>query len=293
MATKSKIINLLEIGNQLALSAKGLQRKVDENNGQPINIPALMLVSKISELKVLGDNPIFRLRKTEDGYKADSPSVWVNDNGEANLYYPNFEIMEGFNALKYKSGINGWVDVKHVSGLELRISITTNDEHTLELSSKESEGIESEGLPNPSYLRLIPQPETPLYSDELAHNEEFTIISNGKFSRKYSTPLMTIKSESGKVFKDVICNSALHPAFRRRAGKGRGPHHQPPRPAVPRQRRNRPGPGRRLDCQRHRRRHRQTAARSAADAKADQGRDRGVSAGGNLQCCRPGERRDP
>jgi len=214
MTKTSKPINLLEIASQLALSAKGLQKKVEENNGQPINIPASMLVGKISELKVLGENPIFRLRKTEDGYKADSPSVWVNDNGESNLYYPNFEIMEEFTAIKYKSGINGWVDIKHISGLELRISISTNDEHTLELSTKESEGIEGEGMPNPSYLRLIPQPETPLYSDELAHNKVFTIISNGKFSRKYSTPLVTIKSESGKVFKDVICNSALQRIYK-------------------------------------------------------------------------------
>lgn len=213
MAT-AKTINLLEIGNQLALSAKGLQKKVDENNGQPINISASMLVGKISEFKVLGENPVFRLRKTEDGYRTDSPSVWVNDNGESNLYYPNFEIMEGFTALKYKSGINGWVDIKHISGMILRISITSHEDHTLELSSKNSEGVEGEGMPKPSYLRLIPQPEMPLYSDELTHDIEFTIISNGKFSRKYSTPLVTIKSESGKVFKDVICNSALQRIYK-------------------------------------------------------------------------------
>ncbi|MBW4607095.1 MAG: hypothetical protein KME22_07690 [Hassallia sp. WJT32-NPBG1] len=214
MPANSKIINLIEIGNQLALSAKGLHKKIEENNGQAINVPASMIATKIPDLKVLGENPIFRLKKTEDGYKADTAGVWLNNDGESNLYYSDFEIMEGFTPIRYKTGINGWVEIKHKSGLELKISISTNDDHILELSSQESEGIEGEGMPNPAYLRLIPQPETPLYSSELPHNIEFTIISNGKFSRKYNTPLVTIKSESGKVFKDVICNAALQRIYK-------------------------------------------------------------------------------
>jgi len=216
MTTKSnapKIIDLIEIGNQLALSAKGLQKKVDENNGLPINIPASMLAGKIPGLKVLGEVSIFRLRKTEDGYKAETATVWVDDNGEANLYYPDLEIMKDFTAIKYKSGINGWVEVKHISGLELKISITTNDDHVLELSGNKSDGVSGDGMPDPSYLRLIPQPETPLYDDKLPHNVEFKILSNGKKSRKFSTPLVTIESEDGKVFRDVICNAALQKIF--------------------------------------------------------------------------------
>ncbi len=206
--SNSKIINLIEIGNQLALTAKGLQKKVDDST-EPLNIQASLLVAKIPELKVVADKAILRLRKTEDGYKADAPSAWLNDNGEAILCYTDFAPMEDFTAIKHKSGIGGWVDAKHKSGLILKISITTNQEHLEDLESNDSDGYEGEGLPLPSYLRLIPQPETPLHDDKLPLDTELTIISNGKFSRKYQTPLVTIKSATGEIFKDVICNSAV------------------------------------------------------------------------------------
>lgn len=206
--TTSKIINLIEIGNQLALTAKGLQKKVDDST-EPLNIQASLLVGKIPELKVIADKAILRLRKTEDGYRADAPNVWLNDDGEAILCYTDFALMEDFTAIKHKSGIGGYVDVKHKSGLILKISITTNEEHLEDLESNDSDGYEGEGMPLPSYLRLIPQPETPLYDDKLPVGVELTIISNGKFSRKYQTPLVTVKSATGEVFKDVICNAAL------------------------------------------------------------------------------------
>lgn len=209
MATSTKIINLIEIGNQLSLTAKGLQKKVDDAN-EPLHIAATTLVAKLPELKIISDKYVLRLRKTEDGYKADAPSVWLNDNGEAILCYTDFAPMEDFTAIKYKSGVGGWVDVKHKSGLILKISITVSDEHLEDLEANESDGYEGEGLPLPGYLKLIPQPETPLYDSKLPHNVEFTIISNGKFSRKYQTPLVTIKSTTGEVFKDVICNTALN-----------------------------------------------------------------------------------
>lgn len=53
-------------------------------------------------------------------------------------------------------------------------------------------------------------------------------------------------------------------------------HHQPPRPAVPRQRRDRSGAGGGGDRQCHRQRYREAAAQSAADPRAHQGRDRRV-----------------
>ena len=69
------------------------------------------------------------------------------------------------------------------------------------------------------------------------------------------------------------------PALQCRSRQHRGAYHQPARPAVPRQRRNRAGAGGGLDRQRHRQRHRKAAAQSAADAQAHQGRDRCVTIG--------------
>jgi hypothetical protein len=211
--TTSKTINLIEIGNQLALTAKGLQKKVDDSN-EALNISASLLLGKIPDLKIISEKSILRLKKTEDGYKCDTPSTWLDDSGEVVFCYTDFSPMEDFTAIKHKSGISGWVDVKHKSGLILRIGITVSESHLEDLEVDESDGYEGDGMPLPSYLRLIPQPETPLYDSKLPHNVEFTIISNGKFSRKYQTPLVTIKSENGEIFKDVICNSSLNRIYK-------------------------------------------------------------------------------
>ena len=200
-------INLLEIANQLALTAKGLQKKVDADGF--VIVTATQLSAKMPELKVLKDTAIFRLRKGDDCYKADTLTAYTDDNGEAKLYSADLTELVDFSAIKYKSGISGFIDIKHKSGLELKISISTNDDHILELEESETPGFEGEGMPKPGYLRLVPQPETPLYSDVLPHNVEIEILSNGKKSRKYDTPLVSVKLPDGKIIKDVICNSAL------------------------------------------------------------------------------------
>ena len=200
-------MNLLEIANQLALTAKGLQKKVDSDGF--VTVTATQLSGKMPELKVLKDTAIFRLRKGDDCYKADTLTAYTDDNGEAKLYSADLSELTGFTALKYKSGISGHIDIQHKSGLELKISISTNDNHILELEETQSSGFEGEGMPKPDYLRLVPQPETPLYSDVLPHNVEIEILSNGRKSRKYETPLVTVKLPDGKIVKDVICNAAL------------------------------------------------------------------------------------
>jgi hypothetical protein len=200
-------INLLEIANQLALTAKSLQKKVDTDGF--VIVTASQLAGKMPELKVLNDTAIFRLRKGDDYYKADTLTAYTDDNGEAKLYSADLTELVDFTAIKYKSGISGYIDIKHKSGLELKISISTNDDHILELEESESPGFEGEGMPKPDYLRLVPQPETPLYSDVLPHNIEIEILSNGRKSRKFETPLVTVKLPNGKIIKNVICNAAL------------------------------------------------------------------------------------
>ena len=210
-------INLLEIANQLALTAKGLQKKVDSDGF--VIVTASQLAGKMPELKVLNDTAIFRLRKGDDCYKADTLTAYSDDNGEARLYSADLTELTDFTAIKYKSGISGFIDIKHKSGLELKISISTNDDHILELEEAQKPGIDGEGMPNPDYLRLVPQPETPLYSDVLPHNVEIEILSNGRKSRKFETPLVTIKLPDGKIIKDVICNAALERIYQD-SGKG-------------------------------------------------------------------------
>jgi hypothetical protein len=208
MKTETKTINLIEIANQIALTAKGLLKKVDEN-GQTLNVAASLLVTKIPELKAIVDKNIIRLSKTVDGYAGATCSAWVNDAGEVVYCYTDLTPMQGYTPIRHKPGVGGWVDLKHESGFILRIAVSVSESFLEEIEADDIEPVEKDGSPLPSQLKLIPQPETPLYDDKLPHGVVFEIFSNGKFSRKYNTPLVTIKSESGELFNDVICNSAL------------------------------------------------------------------------------------
>lgn len=200
-------INLLEIANQLALTAKSLQKKADDDGY--VIVTASQLSGKIPELKVLENTAIFRLRKSDDIYKADTLTAFADDNGEARLYSADLTELSGFTSIKYKSGISGYIDIKHETGLALKISISYSDDHILELEGENISGYEAKGMPKPSYLRLLPQPETPLYSEILPHNVEIEIVSNGKKSRKYDTPLVSVKLPDGKIILNIICNATL------------------------------------------------------------------------------------
>jgi hypothetical protein len=211
-STTSKTINLIEIANQIALTAKGLQKKVSETE-QPLNVSASLLVGKIPELKAITNKNIVRLSKTLDGCTGSTCNTWVNDEGEVIFCYTDLQPMEGFTPIRHKPGIGGWVDLQHESGFIIKINISVSESFLEELEISEDEPTEKNGSPLPSQLKLIPQPETPLHDNKLPQGVEFEIISNGKYSRKFNTPLVNIRSENGEVFNDVICNYALQKIY--------------------------------------------------------------------------------
>ncbi len=210
-------INLLDLANQLATRAKSLHQKV-ETTGQPVLVSAGLLSKKVAALKKLpSELALFRVRKRADGfYVCDTINIFCSDDCEAVVYTPDLEPAKDFEFIRYKSGIDGWCDIKHKSGLELRVSISASYEHILELSAQDSNGIEGEGQPLPNYLRLVPQPGIPLYSDALPQNTDLEILtdSNRKKVREYQSPMVTIKTSSGEVIKNVICTPSLERIFR-------------------------------------------------------------------------------
>lgn len=201
-------INLLEIGTQLALTAKGLQQKCD-NQPYGVLIPTDMLAGKIPDLKKLGNVNILKMRKVNDVYKCDTINLYVNNDGEVCIYSPDFQQLSDFECLSYKTGIGGHSIIEHKSGVQFTVAISCSDEHISELVADDKYFVEGQGLPLPSYLKLVPQPETPLHDNTIPHNEVLEIISTGKKSRKFSTPLISIKSESGQIFTDVIANAIV------------------------------------------------------------------------------------
>jgi hypothetical protein len=116
--------------------------------------------------------------------------------------------LKDFDCLSYKTGFEGHAVIEHNSGVILEVSISVSDDHSVEIA-KNGKPFEGDGFPLPSYLKLVPRPETPLHDKSIPNNEVLTIISNGKKTRKFDTPLVTIKSESGEVFTDVIANAAV------------------------------------------------------------------------------------
>ena len=203
----SPVIDLIEVANQLASSAKGLQKTALETK-KPVFVSVQSILKKVPELEPLPpDLAIFRLRATESIFLADTLNVFEFE-GQTVIASTDLELLDGFDFVSYKTGINGFCIVSF-NGLQLKIAMSVSDNHVDDLIVTGAKGIDGTGKPDPSYLRKLPQPETPLYSDDLPQNVALTIVGTGKITQRYDTPLVDVTDPKGKVYKNVICNSDL------------------------------------------------------------------------------------
>lgn len=203
----SPVIDLLEVANQLASSAKGLQKTAIETK-KPVFVSVQSIIKKLPDLEVLPpEMALFRLRATESIFIADTLNVFEFE-GQTVIASPDLELLDGFEFVSYKTGINGFCVVSF-NGLTLKIGMSPSDTHVNDLVDTGAKGIDGSGKPDPSYLRKLPQPETPLYSDDLPQNTALTVVSTGKTTQRFDTPLVDITDPKGKVYKNVICNSDL------------------------------------------------------------------------------------
>ena len=203
----SPVIDLVEVANQLASSAKGLQKTALETK-KPVFVSVQSILKKLPELEALPpDLAIFRLRATDSIYLADTLNVYELE-GQTVIASPDLELLDGFVFVSYKTGINGFCIVSF-NGLTLKIAMSVSDDHVDNLINTGAKGIDGSGKPDPSYLRRLPQPETPLYSDDLPQNIALTIVATGKTTQRFDTPLVDLTDPTGKVYKNVITNSDL------------------------------------------------------------------------------------
>jgi len=203
----SQFIDLQETANQLSSSAKGLQKTALETK-KPVFVSVQSLIKKLPLLEVLPPAlTIFRLRATDSIFVADTLNVYELD-GKAVLASPDLEVLEGFGFGDYRTGINGFCDVTY-KGLTLRVNISVSDSHIETLIETGVKGVDGSGIPSIEYLRKFPQPEIPIYSDELPQNQALTIIGTGKTTQKWDTAMVDIQTPKCVVFKNVICNSEL------------------------------------------------------------------------------------
>ena len=202
-----KFIDLLEVANQLSSSAKGLQKTALETK-KPVFVSVQSILKKLPLLEALPpDLAIFRLRATDSIFIADTLSVYEFE-GETVVAASDLELVDGLEFASYKTGINGYCDVIS-NGLTLRVAMSVNDDHVQELVDTGAKGVDGIGKPDPSYLRKLPQPETPLHSTDIPQNTVLTIVATGKTTQRYDTPMVDITDPKGKVFKNVICNADL------------------------------------------------------------------------------------
>ncbi len=226
-------INCLEIAASLEIDAKKVH-EIIQKTGKPVILTVKNLKVKYPELNSLPDTlPLFRLRKNatiDNVFECDTIKIFKDDDG--NVYAFDCELNAIINAKikNFKTGIAGYAVVT-INDLELTVGLSCSDDHrvmSLEIAESfdhnnpvedehgnqfDINGFTGLGTPPSDYLALVPRPEIPLYSPDLLENAIYEIIGHGKKSRQFDTPLLDIKDEQGKIFKNVICNSALSRIF--------------------------------------------------------------------------------
>lgn len=200
-----KTVDLLELANQIATTAKAIHKAVEESK-RPQSLKAEVLTKKCPDFKSLPPTlTLFRVRKFDDIFKCDTLCAYTSEEGIVKIYTPELDIVDDFEFVKHKTGISGFCEVKHTSGLTLRIAIGVSNDERLNGFTEEGEG-----MPLPHKLALVPRPELPLFSDVVPINEELEIVRNGLRSKEHNTPLVDVKIQrTGEVLKNVICNAAL------------------------------------------------------------------------------------
>jgi hypothetical protein len=204
VSSKTATVDLLDMANQIATTAKSIHKLVEDTQ-RPQSIKAGKLVGKLPELKQLpSDLTLFRVRKKDAIFQCDTLCAYMSDDGEALIYTTELDTVSDFKFIRHKTGIGGYCEIKHSSGLEFRIAISCSDDARID------DSVEAEGKPLPTYLAKVPRPEIPLYSVILPQNEELEIVSNGLKSREYGSALVTVKVvKTGEILKNIICNAAL------------------------------------------------------------------------------------
>jgi len=208
MTTEVKTVNLQQIASQLEQSAKNIEAKI-KGTDKRFNIPTNALLKKVPELKSFKNSTVFQARWTDEGMRVEFPRVCKSyDSEEVITQLPDLEPLDNVEYISYVTGLGGYAIVK-VGNTNFQVGLTAN----LDLEDDELEkfeGMEGEGKPPIEVMGYQKRPEIPLKSDVIPLNEELIVVSNGKKSREYNTPMCDLKvSSTGEIVKNVLCNSQL------------------------------------------------------------------------------------
>jgi len=198
-----KTISLLLLNNDLITSNISIEGKV---------ITASELALSIPSLKKLGDTPLVKVITTESGNKALIPTLYRFDN-EVMLVMPdiNASFSTEFIVNNWEAGDFNQAIVNHKeSDICLVINIAYQPWFIEDIRVRHDNSIKSDSIEKLDANWLKDAPRIEHHLSNLPHLENLTILGlSDRRSEKYNTLLIDVKTSQGKVYKNVITNSAL------------------------------------------------------------------------------------
>jgi hypothetical protein len=206
-------LSLSAIANQLETTAKGLHNIV-RTSKRAQTLTGEALAKKIPTLSPLGDTVLFRIRLGRNGLiLCDTVGIWVGEDNSVGVYGPDLRPIPGAEILKWTATIKGNTLIK-IAGLVLEIGFNPSDTalgiYVDDGKNDNSPRLNGEGTPPVELVETIPQPEIPLYSEEMEIDVTYEILKMGKESKKYQSLMVDVKNlKTGQILSNVITNSEL------------------------------------------------------------------------------------
>ena len=206
--TTEKAINLKTIG--LLLSSSDAITSNLPSDGKILT--GNELKDKFPKLQKLADTPLIKVIPTDTGVTTLIPTVYRHDD-DVVVVLPdiNASITNDFEIESWEAGDYNRAVLKHK---EIDISLIGNIAYSnvfLEQIRVERDNhIKSDDVAKLNTQWLQDAPRLEHHLTKLPTNEKITILGiSSKRSEKYNTLLVDLKTNSGKVYKNVITNSAL------------------------------------------------------------------------------------
>jgi hypothetical protein len=205
------VIDLIKPSSDLA--AKPAIRKILDK-GQNVILLAKNLAKSLPELKHLGDLPIYGVRLSKNGGTVTyMPSLYRTSKGlEVCIPDLNASVTNILSLVEINLADNNIYCILTDGKINLKCNLSLDIDGLSRLKSLKAlskETFKAEDVPDNVAELIKERPALELPLDNLTLNTTYEIISNDGYSKKFQTPLISVKSEDGQLLQNVITNSDL------------------------------------------------------------------------------------
>jgi hypothetical protein len=204
-------IDLIKPSSDLA-AKPAIRSMLDK--GQNVTILAKNLAKSLPELKHLGELPIYGVRCLKSGASiVYTPSVYRTSEG-LKVCVPdlNASITDVLSLVEISLAENDIFCILTDGKINLKCSLSLDIDALNRLKSLKalsSETFKAEDIPENVAELIKERPSLELTLDNLKQNITYEIISHDGYSKKFETPLISVKAENGDILQNVITNSDL------------------------------------------------------------------------------------